>query len=138
MDIGLATSEPPVDHDPGAGAYLGSGRLGRGRTILTPVILRSLFSPWNGKGGGVGSGSALPSPERLEAPTEPTDSNVPAWRNFRRSMSGPPIFRDATENLKRSGLYHERLSRALWGSVLICTNPAYGGQCLRQRQGFPH
>jgi hypothetical protein len=40
MDMGLATSTPLVDHDPGAGWYEGTGRLGRVWTKRTLSILR--------------------------------------------------------------------------------------------------
>src|SRR6185312_1553237 len=43
LDIGFATSTPPVDHDPGAGVYEGTGRLGRVLTRRTPVILWLVF-----------------------------------------------------------------------------------------------
>jgi hypothetical protein len=44
MDMGLATSTRLVDHEPGAGWYEGTGRLGRVRTNRTLSIFNLLFS----------------------------------------------------------------------------------------------
>jgi hypothetical protein len=62
-DIGLATSTPVVDHDPGAGVYVGRGRLGLVRTTLTLVILSLLFSAWKARAGN--AGSAIPAARKF-------------------------------------------------------------------------
>lgn len=56
--MGFATSTPLVDHEPGAGVYVGIGRLGRVLTSLTPVIFSLLFSAWKGSAGRAGSAAA--------------------------------------------------------------------------------
>src|ERR1039458_7244766 len=89
--IGFATKDPPVDHDPGAGWYLGRGRFGRGSTILMLVIFKSLFSSWKGSGGGEGSGDATPSPVGTEAAAAPMVSSVPASRKFLRFIFATPL-----------------------------------------------
>jgi len=55
--MGLATSTPPVVHEPGVGSYFGQGFLRHGLTARTPVIRRLLFSFLKPSGGGaLGSG----------------------------------------------------------------------------------
>src|SRR5947209_6514534 len=74
MDMGFATSTPPVDQDPAAGWYEGTGRFGRVRTNRTPVIFNLLFSPWNG---------TACAPDRLASPKA---APLPYARKSRRRM----------------------------------------------------
>src|ERR1700694_5154151 len=74
MDIGLATSTPPVDHEPAAGSYAGTGRFGRVRTSRTAVIFSLLFSAWNG------------SCIAFARSRIPSAVPAPNARKFRRSM----------------------------------------------------
>src|SRR5438132_13770092 len=57
MDIGLATSTPPVDQEPAAGLYAGIGRFGRVCTRRTPVIFILLGVDWKAGAGRAANGA---------------------------------------------------------------------------------
>src|SRR6266568_6862173 len=55
--MGLATSTPPVDQEPAAGLYAGTGRFGRVCTRRTPVIFILLGADWKAGAGRAASGA---------------------------------------------------------------------------------
>ena len=89
MDIGLATSTPPVDHDPGAGVYSGRGFRGLGFTIRIPVIFNLLFSSMKGRAGGAGKAAAERSATVWVAIAAAAGSTGVVFKNCLRFIDGP-------------------------------------------------
>src|SRR5262249_52298961 len=83
----LATSTSVVFHEPGAGWYFGSGRVGTSRTARMAVTLSPLFSSRNDNG--AGSGKRAPS-ARPEGDSPARLAAAPVLKKVRRFMARSP------------------------------------------------
>jgi len=84
--MGLATSTPPVDQDPGAGVYDGRGLFGLGLTSLMLVIFSSLLWSWKGIGEGDANGRVSGFSSKPSANAAPVGSHGLDFKKFRRSI----------------------------------------------------